>query len=232
MGIEQKQNQFNIKSGKDVARYAIYFSRNQRQNGSISVNIANISGIGVYKKHKAVCDRCFEIQQKYGIDLVKYLNFFLSRYKLTDENMEKIADASNFMWYAEDLQISVKREKVYGYVLKSVNNIVNDCIEQDFISVKEYLKHLIEKNKLAEKYLSGKISRYYLAGIKNLRKLVAKMDVINQDTLREIVDQQEQLLSDVQDAFMQMKNARVSIIDLTSECLSKTKQKKNNNNKL
>jgi len=106
--------------------------------------------------------------------------------------------------------------------------VARGCADSGFVSVREYLKHLIESNKLAGKYLSGEISRYYLAGLKNFRKIVSKMDSLNKDTLKEVVEQQEQLLSDVQDAFMQIKNTRVSMISLTNELFVKAKQNNNN----
>lgn len=218
MNTEQKSNR-GIKTGQDVARYLVYFSKLNSASIGHEINIVNISGVTLYRKHKSICDRALLLQSKYGIDLIQYIKFFLSKFRMSDKNIERLLEIQNIIWYANDIQIKAKHERVYNYVLKSVENVVNDCIKNDYVSIKEYLKYLIENNKLAGKYLSGEISQYYLAGIKNIGKLVRKMDVINQDSLREIVVQQDKLLSDMQDAFVYLKNKRISIISFTNDKL-------------
>lgn len=217
MNIQQKSNR--IQNGQDVARYLVYFSKLNSAEIGREINIVNISGIGVYRKHKSVCDKALVLQTKYGIDLIQYIKFFLSKYRFNDKNIDRLLETQNIMWYASDIQIKAKHERVYKYVLKSIDNIVDECIENDYSSVKEYLKNLIQNNKLAEKLISGKISQYYIAGIKNIGRLIRKMDRINQDSLKEIVAQQDKLLSDMQDAFTYLKNTRISIISFTNDKL-------------
>jgi len=211
--------QFKIKKGQDIARYLVYFHKSADRRRTIEINIANISGALLYRKHKKVLDKLLTIQEKYGLDLVRYSKFFINRFNFTDENIEKIANPQYIMWYAEMLKTNAKHQKIYGYVMKSVENIVNDCVDLHYSSVKEYFRHLVTENKLAQKYVSGKISGYYLAGIKNLKKIVKKMDSLSQDTLREIVENQESILSEVQDAFLYVRRIRVSIISFTNEKL-------------
>lgn len=222
MTIQQKQsnNEFSIKNGQDVARYLVYFSKMNSRWTTKEINIVNISGLGIYRKHKQLCDKALILQDKYGIDLVKYVKFFLSKYRMNDDNIEKLLDIQNVVWYANELQIKAKYQKVYDYIQKSVNNVVNECISGDYVSVKEYLKMLIEENKLGAKYLSGEISGYYLAGIRNLPKLVRKMDRLNRDTLKEVVENQDKLESDMQDAFTYFKMSRISIISYTNDRLN------------
>ena len=208
-----------INTGKDVARYLIYFSKLNNKQVNYNVNIVNISGTTLYRKHRHICDKALILQEKYGIDLIQYVKFFLSKYKLNDDNIERLLDSQNIVWYASDIQIKAKHEKVYRYVLKSVDNIVSDCIKNGYTSTKEYLKYLIENNKLASNYLSGKISQYYIAGIKNIGKLVRKMDSVSKDTLNPIVEQQAVLLSDMRDAFVYLKNMPISVISFTDKKL-------------
>jgi len=235
--VTERSSTKRIESGKDVARYLVYFSKLNDPSVTREVNLVNISGTTLYKKHKSVCDKALVLQDKHGVDLVRYLKFFLSKFRLTDVNVERLLEIQNLIWYANDVQIKAKHERVYNYVLKSVDNIVKDCIENDYVTTKDYLKHLIEDNKLGAKYLSGEISQYYIAGIKNIGKLVRKMDRVNQDTLQEVVKQQDKLLSDMQDAFVYLKNTRISIISLTNEKLNerlnvrKNKQQTTNNSK-
>ena len=213
------EHQYNVRSGQDVAKYLVYFHKSADKRRTREINVANVSGIALYRKHRKVLDKLFTIQEKYGLDLVRYSKFFVSRFNFTDENIEKIANPQYIMWYAEMLKTNAKHQKVYDYVMKSVENVVKDCIDLHYSSVKEYFRHLVTENKLAQKYVSGKISGYYLAGIKNLKKIVKKMDSLSQDTLREIVENQESILSEVQDAFLYVRRIRISIISFTNEKL-------------
>lgn len=224
MDIQQKKND-RINTGQDVARYLIYFSRVMNKKFSDKeINIVNISGLRLYRKHKKTCDNILILQDKYNIDLVAYIKFFVSKYRLIDGNVDKLININNIVWYTNDLEIKTKYHRVYSYVMKSVKNIVNSCIKEDFTSINEYLKHLIQHNLLAGKYLSGEISEYYLAGISNFKKILLKMDFMNQNTLKEIAEKQDKLVSDMQDAFMYVKHQPISIISFTNNLFNKQKQ--------
>lgn len=211
--------QFKIKNGQDVARYLVYFSKLKNKSLTKEVSIVNISGLGLYRKHKRCLDKLMVVQDKYKIDLVSYAKFFLSKFNLTDENVEKLAEVKTLMWYADELKIIAKHDFVYKQLMKSVDNVVDACLKLGYGSVKEYLRYLIGSGKLAQKYLSGEISQYWIAGIKNLKKIVWKMDPISRDTLKEIADSQDKIMSDAQDAFTHFKIARISIISYTNEKL-------------
>ena len=211
--------QFKIKNGQDIARYLVYFSKLKDKKITKEINIVNISGISIYRKHKKCLDKLMIVQDKYKIDLVRYVKFFLSKYNLTDENIEKMVEIQNLMWYADELKILAKYDFVYKQLMKSVDNVVDACVKHGYGSVKEYLRYLIENGKLAQKFISGEISQYWIAGIKNLKKIIWKMDPISRDTLREIADNQDKLFSDMQDAFTHFKISRISIISYTNEKL-------------
>ena len=218
--MDIRQNfDFPIKNGRDVARYLIYFSKSNDKRLTKEVNIVNISGLTLYRKHKETLDRLYSVQEKYGLDLVRYSKFFVSKFKFSDENIERMAEPQYIKWYAEMLKTNAKHQKIYSYVMKSVDNIVKDCMKLHYSSTKEYLRHLITDNLLAQKVMSGQISTYYLAGIKNLKKIVKNMDSLNKDTLNETVENQESILSELQDAFLYMRRQRVSIISFTDEKL-------------
>lgn len=216
----QKDGSAKIENGRDIAKYLIYFSKlkNPRLNHE-AIKLVNISGIACYRKHKKNLDRLYLAYEKYGFDIVKYLKFFVSRFNFTDENISKIVNAQYLLWYAENEKAIARNKKIYSYVMKSVDNIVEECVENGYSDTKEYLKNLIKTNKLGEKYLSGKISQYYLAGIKNIRKIISTMDEMNQDTLSDIVKNKEKIESDLQDAFTMLKSSRISIISFTNEQL-------------
>ena len=141
MDIAQRLTKREIKTGQDVARYLIYFSKLNSSAIGKEINIVNIPGTTLYRKHKDVCDKSLLLQTKYNIDLIRYIKFFISKFRLTDANVERLLETQNIMWYANDIQINAKHERVYSYVLKSVDNIVDDCIKRNYSSTKEYLKY-------------------------------------------------------------------------------------------
>lgn len=221
MDIQKSTKLKEITCGQDIAKYLIYFSRMlDRRFFEKEINIVNISGITLYKKHKKIFDYAASLQKKYGIDMISYIKFFVSKYKFNDSNLDHICDVSNIVWYANDLEIKAKHNRVYKYVQKTADNIVEECLKHGFDSASKYLKYLIENNTLASKYLSGEISQYYLAGIQNLKKIVRNMDEMSRVTLNEVVENQDKIASDMQDAFVYLKSKRISIIQLTDNLLS------------
>lgn len=214
------KNEKPIRSGRDIARYFIYFSKFKTATIK-NINIVNISGIGLYRKYSEILDRSYAVLDKYEIDAVKFVKYFVDKFGTNEANIEKLKEVYPYTWYAEDLQIKAKYQKVYDSLMKSVDNVVNECVKGNYSSATEYLRYLIENNKLAGKYISGELSQYYLAGIKNLRKLVSKMDTINRDTLMEIVENQDKIVSDMQDAFTYFRRSRISIISYTNDKLFK-----------
>ena len=216
--INSKSRNNEIKSGSDVARYFIYFSR-LKTKPNANLNIVNISGKSLYKRFQDECDAAYKIIKKYGLNGVAFLKYFVDKFGTDESCLLKLKEHYSYVWYAEHIKIQEQHEKIYGYYMKSVNNIVDECIKRNFRSTKEYIKMLVTENKLGEAFISGQISQYYLASIVNFPKILKKMDELNQDTLRTIAERREKLNSDLQDAFMAIRSQKVSTISFTDKAL-------------
>lgn len=209
-----------ITCSRDVARYFLFLKRERNLNFG-EIKFKNISAKSLYFKNKDIFDRFFEIAVKYKIDIKSYLSFYVLKLNKAESSIPfDFLNVNTLNLYCENKKISEQYEKIYGYFNKSVDNIVNVCKEKNYQNVKEYLKRLILDNKLGELVISGKISIYYLATIPNIRQLIMKMDQINRDELKIILDRKDELNKSVQDAFLHMKSQYVNPISYANERLN------------
>lgn len=209
-----------ITCSRDVARYFLFLKRERNLNFG-EIKFKNISAKSLYFKNKDIFDRFFEIAVKYKIDIKSYLSFYVLKLNKAESSIPfDFLNVNTLNLYCENKKISEQYEKIYSYFNKSVDNIVNVCKEKNYQNVKEYLKRLILDNKLGELVISGKISIYYLATIPNIRQLIMKMDQINRDELKIILDRKDELNKSVQDAFLHMKSQYVNPISYANERLN------------
>ena len=203
-----------------LARLYTYFNY-QKKAKDYAVNFVNVSGKTTYSKWRKSFDLLSKITEKYGIDGKDYLRYLVYDQGLNFYNASEILNINNIRSYAEHMKIIEQYGKIHSYFLKSANYIVDECLRKKYDSCKEFLKRQILHNTLAEKMLSGKISIYYLASIKNIKDIVSKMDPISRDTFSTLVERADKLNSDVQDAFMKITSQKVNPIKFTDELLFK-----------
>ena len=107
---------------------------------------------------------------------MKYIKFFVRKYGKSDRDIkDKLLNMQSINMYINYLQEQHKLDKVFSWFVKSAENISDACIENDCMSVTEYLRKMIQQQKLAYSYVSGQISSYWLAGIPTFKKLFKKM---------------------------------------------------------
>ena len=130
-----------------AAKYFKFFSQN---NNPYIVNkqpLERISATTLYKKNKVVFDKLVIIFNKFSIDIVKYLSFFTLQYGKSERDVPTLLlDNATISKYLEYLQIKQQYHTIYKNFMKSVNNIVDDCIKLNFQSTKEYIRYLIKHN--------------------------------------------------------------------------------------
>ena len=203
---------FAFKRPLDIATYVVSWLISKIYPVGLERPTRNlvVSGVTLYRKNKEVFDKLFAIQDKYGIDMCGYVSYFLHQNRnFSKDKIPMMLDTMSLHRYAEDLKISLKHQKILDNFSKSAQFMLNEVDRRNCNSVKECVKELIQENKIASLYLTGRLSAHYLAAIKNFRKIVFRMDQISRDTLSEVANQQEQLLSDLRDAFMRLKNVSV-----------------------
>lgn len=81
------------------------------------------------------------------------------------------------------------------------------------------IKDMIHKKKLAVYYATGKVSKYYLALIRNFPAIVEKLDTISKDELSSVVNHYEKLNDDALSAMAYVKGFVFKIINLTDEMI-------------
>ena len=210
-----------IKSGRDVARYFLFLEREKDLNFG-NVLFKNISAKRLYSDHSKIFEKFFNVSEKYKIDRKKYISFFTLHLHKTEKSIDsEFLNVNTLNQYCDYLKINQQYNKIYKYFNRSIKNIVNECKELGISDVRQYIKLLVVKNKLAEKFISGIISQYFIASIGNIDKLVGKMNEMNQLTLKKVLDRREKLSKDLQDAFFHFKQKQVNVIEYANQQLEK-----------
>ena len=112
--------------------------------------------------------------------------------------------------------------------MKTVDNIVADCLKLHYNSTADYIRHLISSRKLAAYYVAGKISGYFLAAIPNFKKVIDKLDSISKDELSELYDRYDKYHSDINAAFIKVKNIKVNPLKFADDAIFEAKNKHTN----
>lgn len=203
-----------------VAKYFVYLEKSLKK-GQDGINFKNIQAKKFYKDNQKVFDKFFLLSEKYGINAKRYVSFFVETLKKKKKDVKNDFLCMNTLnQYSDYVQIQAQYEKIYNNVLKSVRNIVDDCLDMGLNDARVYLKKLISENRLAEQVVSGRISQYYLVTIKNIDKLISGMDSLSKVELKNIVERKTKLRSDTQNAFLNMKSQQMSPIKLTNQELN------------
>ena len=222
-------NHINIIDGKTSAAYFKYFRQFTNKWIINKVELHRVPSRALYNKNAKIFDKFAEICIKYKIDPVKYIKFYITVLLKTEKDVPNdFLDMSTINKFIEHLQIRAQYKKIYNYFIKSANNIADDCIKYDYSSVKDYLQYLIKHGQLANQYLCGRISCYYLCALKNFKKIIPKMDKMSQNEFSTILLRYDKYNVDVQDAFKLYKSNYVNPIKFTEDILWDKRTKINN----
>ena len=99
--------------------------------------------------------------------------------------------------------------------MKSVNNIVEECVDNNWFTTKDFLRNLIDQKKLGNWYVSGKISKYYLAAIPNFWKIVPQLDHFSKIELDQVASRYDIYNREINETFLKLKNFKVNPIAMT-----------------
>lgn len=210
--------------GEFVAKYFKYFLQLKNPYVVYKLPVERVSSKSMYVKHKLAFDKFAKICSKYSIDAVKLLDFYVNKLNKFEKDVDNsLVAIDTINKYVESLQIADLHDKIYKNFLKSVNNIVADCIELNFNSVIDYLRYLISNRKLAAYYATGKISTYYFAAIPKFRNVIDKLDDLAKAEFKTLYDRYEKYHSDVNEAFLKMKNIRINPIKFTNDAILKAR---------
>lgn len=103
--------------------------------------------------------------------------------------------------------------------MKSANNIADDCARLGYVTTLDYLRYLIRERKLAAYYLTGVISKYYLAAIPKFPELVSKLDQLSKDEFQLLCGKYEKYNIDIKEAMLQEKKQILSVMNYTDDLI-------------
>ena len=216
-----------IVDGLYAAKYFKYCMQFDLSYITQKIDFRRVAAKSFYSKHQKQFDTLITIFNKYNIDPLKYIKFFVRKYGKSDRDIkDKLLNMQSINMYINYLQEQHKLDKVFSWFVKSAENISDACIENDCMSVTEYIRKMIQQQKLAYSYVSGQISSYWLAGIPTFKKLFKKMSQMQQVAMVDVFNNFDVYNSEINEAFLKNKHCKVNPIAFTDDLLFKKRQSK------
>lgn len=210
-------SELDLTKGQDAAKLVRWFQQ-QKEGCRVRHTLEKIPYKTFYQENQRLFDGLCSVASKFKIDLYKYIKWFVAESGYGD--FKSILSVNAISRFAEYLGLREGYKKIFDGYCRSAENLAQSCIEESYGSCLEYLKLLIRKNMLAEKFVTGFLSGHFIATIKNFARIYPMLDQMNQDTLRIIFDAREKLVCDTQDAFLMFKSVRVNPISFTDEIIA------------
>lgn len=215
----------NIETGEYAAQVFKYYSQYNVETIDVIVDLKRIQSKTLFESNRKIFNHLVEVFQKYQIvdKLAEYLHFCVIDKHLGRFSVNRILDRQMLVDFFEKLQIREQRAKIYSEIVESAENLARECIEHCYPRVVDYIKDLILQRKLAAYYVTGKVSKYYLAAIPKFPKIVSKMDVISKGEFEPLVSKYEKLSINVQEAMIQENVETFKIFDFTDDKINELK---------
>lgn len=213
--------QENTEGPEDIVRH-YRFHRQIFENKKKILPIERLRVSTYYKNHKRLFDKLYFICTKYKIDYREYVKFCVLENGCMDPYC--LADVQSFAKFGHYIDRINKYRKIYNYYVKSANNVADECIRLGYRSSSEYIGHLVSDNELGYKYITGNISKYYIATLGNIDEIFKRMDLQNRTELGIIASVSGELNNDVQTAFKMFEKSEAHTISFTDSLINK-KQK-------
>ena len=214
--------------GATIAKHTKYLLQLANPYVVYKLPFERVQSKSIYLAHKKRFDALAQICSKYKIDPIAYVNYFINVLHRWEKDIDnELLSVQTFKAYGTHVQILNKHNKTYKLFMDTVRLIVADCIKFNYNSVLDYLRMLISSKKLAAYYVAGKISTYYLAAIPNFKKVIDKLDSISRDEFKELYDRYDKYHTDINEAFLHVKNIKVNPIKLTDEAIFSAKNRLN-----
>jgi len=199
-----------------LARYYKYFKQQMIASVVFPLSFSKIPIKTCYNNFKKYFDKLSSVCKKYKIDPEKYIEFCVTEVGIREP--DELTRMDNVVKYAHNLLILEQYKKIYEYYMKSAEYVADECIKRN-ITPAQFIKELIIDKKLAYAYMSGCLSKYYLATFSKLDKICEHLDQNSRDELSIILDVREKLNQDVQETFMKFKSHRVSPLKLSERLI-------------
>lgn len=210
---EQLKNKID---GYKAARIWKWARQDTNKNLKFKLRLERVTAKGIYASHKDVFDRLAKVFNDNNVSPIEYLKFFAVEWCGSEDKLDtELLDPKVIQAFETFKKATAKKHQIYSWFMKSVDNIANECVERGWFTTKDFIRHLINEKKLAGWYVSGKISKYYLAAIPNFWKIVPKLDYFSKIELQQVADRYDMYHSEVNEAFLKLKKFKINPIALT-----------------
>lgn len=207
--------------GEYIAKVFKYYRKLQNPRVNHTFPMKLVSGKVLYKKHKVLFDNFAKVASKNSFDVESYLKYCI-RCGIQEDNIEAcLASMTMINKYALHVKVVNKRKKIYKWFLKSATNIAKECVENGYSSSKDYIIDLLKSGKAAGYVSAGVISLYYFAAIPKFDIVISKLDIFTKQAMTLLLEHFDIYHSEVNKAFMLMKNVKVNPIKFTDTMIAK-----------
>lgn len=224
----------NVQSNGGERTAELFKYYRQFENSSFErtpVKLNRISARGLYLRHKKQFDDLYGFFVAHGLDLKRYIEFFVKERKRSEEDIDCwLFSRQSISDYMAKLQLADKKRKIYSWFSKSVSNIVDMCMKYDYMSGKDCLLDLMRQKRLAQEFMSGRISKYFFAAMPNFKNLIPKLDYFARLEFSELYDKFDIYNTEINDVFIQYRNRTVNPLDIVDIELAKRKSEKRGKN--
>lgn len=218
--MQNVQNQKRLIDSYAIAQFLKYKLQYKNSKIENAIPLPMIKAKAFQQKYHTQINKLIKIVQNFeNFDVYKYLSFFVDNIYKNDCDIKTLVSTYNFTQYKNYLEYLEKQERIYGYFMKSVNNIVNDCKQLQIFSAKDYLRYLIQNKKLSQYYVSGRISCYFFAAIPKFKMLIDKLDPLTRSDFSELYNMYEMYNAEIVKVFLKKTNKKINPLAIVNQAL-------------
>ena len=200
----------------DLVRLFKYYRQFEDKTRKFRVPFGKVRASRDYAKRKGKMDRLFKVLGKYLIDAERYVSFCARTLGCQDPS--DMARVDYISKYADHLRRTEQYRNIVHNFRRSARNLAKMCIEHK-TTPQEEMSRIAREGRLGYEYVSGRLSKYFIASIGNFGKIYERLDPISKDELRILYNVADELNQDVQRAFLMYEKRQVAPMRLAAETI-------------
>lgn len=218
-------NDDKVITGLQAAQHFKYYMQFKQSYIVDKVELRRIAAKSLYCKYKKHFDKLVEIFSKHELDVAAYIKFYVLSYQKSERDIrDSLLSMKTVDAFIDYLKTIEKKQQIYKWFEKSVENISSDCISMEFFSTKDYIRELVASKKLAQYYLTGKISKYWLAAIPTFKKVIDHLDDMSKAEFKEVYDRFDIYNTEINEAFLMLKQCKANPLKITDDAIFQKRQ--------
>ena len=215
-----------ISDGELAAKTFKWWRTWQNPHRSMPMPFKIVSGKKLYKANKEEFDKFAAAAKKNNFDIKSYFRFCVITRGLREDSILSCLTSTTLIdEFCKHVKKQKKLEDIYKWFMMSVKSIVDECIKTQTYTTKDFLRELIDNNKVGPYVAAGKISVYWLAAIPSFNKVIKHLDYFSKQELQLLDEHFDIYHSEVNEAFLAKNRKMVNPIELTDLAILKTLKK-------